>query len=32
MPWRQVVACDAGDAIARVVRLAGQLIEEGRVG
>ena len=32
MPWRQVVACDAGDAIARVVRLAGQMIEEGRVG
>jgi tRNA dimethylallyltransferase len=32
MPWRQVVACDDADAIARVVGLAVQLIEAGRVG
>jgi tRNA dimethylallyltransferase len=32
MPWRQVVACDDADAIARVVVLATRLVEEGRVG
>jgi tRNA dimethylallyltransferase len=32
MPWRQVVACDDADAIARVVALAARLVEEGRVG
>jgi tRNA dimethylallyltransferase len=32
MPWRQVVACDDADAIARVVVLVTRLVEEGRVG
>jgi hypothetical protein len=32
MRWRQVVACDDQDAIARVVVLATRLVEEGRVG
>jgi tRNA dimethylallyltransferase len=32
MPWRQVVACDASDAIDRVVGLARRHVEEGRLG
>jgi len=32
MPWRQVVACDAGDAIDQVVALARRHVEEGRLG
>ena len=32
MPWRQVVACDAGDAIDQVVGLARRHLEEGRLG
>jgi tRNA dimethylallyltransferase len=32
MPWRQVVACDAGDAIEQVVGLARRHVEEGRLG
>jgi len=32
MPWRQVVACDAGDAIDQVVSLARRHVEEGRLG
>ena len=32
MPWREVVACDAGDALARVVALARRHLEEGRLG
>ena len=32
MPWRQVVACDAGDAIDQVVGLARRHVEEGRLG
>jgi tRNA dimethylallyltransferase len=32
MPWRQVVACDAGDAIGQVVGLARRHVEEGRLG
>ena len=32
MPWRQVVACDAADAVERVIVLARRHIEEGRLG
>jgi len=32
MPWRQVVACDASDAIDQVVGLARRHVEEGRLG
>ena len=32
MPWRQVVACDATDAIDQVVGLARRHVEEGRLG
>ena len=32
MRWRQIVACDDPEAIARVVVLATRLVEEGRVG
>jgi len=32
MPWRQVVACDASDAIDQVVALARRHAEEGRLG
>ena len=32
MPWRQVVACDASDAIEQVVGLACRHVEEGRLG
>jgi len=32
MPWRQVVACDAADAVDRVVALARRHVEEGRLG
>ena len=32
MPWRQVVACDAADAVDRVVVLARRHAEEGRLG
>ena len=32
MPWRQVVACDAGDAIDQVVALVHRHVEEGRLG
>ena len=32
MPWRQVVSCDAADAIDRVVDLARRQVEEGRLG
>ena len=32
MPWRQVVACDDGDAVDQVVRLGRRLVEEGRLG
>jgi len=32
MPWRQVVACDASDAIDQVVDLARRRVEEGRLG
>ena len=32
MPWRQVVACDAGDAVEQVVRLVRRHVAEGRLG
>jgi hypothetical protein len=32
MPWRSVVACDAPDAPAQVVRIAERLAREGRIG
>jgi len=32
MPWRQVVACDTGDAIDQVVGIARRHVEEGRLG
>ena len=32
MPWRRIVACDSADATAQAVRLATQLIDEGRLG
>ncbi|HSC64199.1 MAG TPA: tRNA dimethylallyltransferase, partial [Caldimonas sp.] len=32
MPWRHVVACDAGDAVERVVAIADRLLEDGRLG
>ncbi|MEO8313113.1 MAG: tRNA (adenosine(37)-N6)-dimethylallyltransferase MiaA [Caldimonas sp.] len=32
MPWRQVVACDAADAVEHVVHLARRHLEEGRLG
>jgi tRNA dimethylallyltransferase len=32
MPWREVVACDAADAVDRVVALARGHLEKGRLG